>query len=85
MSLQALFQLGIFIVALRKSQTEEHNALLPVNRLFSLAQAVSHAGRCTLARPFAATPVLLLPTGRQHAPQHPSLAFIHDRSLRYEH
>lgn len=24
-----------------------------------------------------------IPMGRQHAPQHPSLSFIHDRSLRY--
>jgi len=92
MSCYALFQLGIHSVASRKSstesQTEEQHAAAD-DMLGAAAFALIRAA-CLAAR---RVPLRPLPTrsrrarrplpGRPHPPLHPSLAFIHDRSLRY--
>jgi len=90
MSCYALFQLGIHPVASRKfsteSQAEEQRKQqriaarrMPGAASFALTRAAQrdrlHPGYLRSAR-------RPLP-GRPHPPIHPSLAFIHDRSLRY--
>lgn len=91
MSLHTLFQLGITTVASRNSQTEEQRKEIPAPHLvsplletpFAIIRAVHYASRRFVLRLASIRQSFFIPTGRQHAPQHPSLAFIHDRSLRY--
>lgn len=65
-----LFPLGADKVALRISQTEERQE----ERQEGTQQGPLAGRHKNQPR---------IPMGRQHAPQHPSLSFIHDRSLRY--
>ncbi len=88
MFLHALFQLGIQTVAPRKSQTEEdkqkEKSVSPKGETpFAHIRIALHASRRVLSRPARTRQAFYIPVGRQHAPQHPSLSFIHDRSLRY--
>lgn len=97
MSRHALFQLGIHSVAPRKSstesQTEEHLAATgcaPAPAPFALIPTACPASRRAALRPSPARTRRApqprhqpLSAGRPHPPQHPSLAFIHDRSLRH--
>jgi len=94
MSCHALFQSGIHPFALRKFPTEPRTEKprkkqrfvadgMPGATLFALTRAACLAARRGFPLPAHSRSARRPLPGRPHPPLHPSLAFIHDRSLRY--